>query len=202
MVEQSNIKKLKRTDLLQLLITQGKEAEELQKKLEEKEKQLKAEIEEREKLRAELEEKEKQLQAELEEKEKALTTELVEKEEQIKKEIEEKDRLLHDKTIAIEKTGSIAEAALLLNGVFQAAEAAAKQYLDNIKQRSKEQDEICQRKLEEAQQKADEIVSQAEEQKLQSQKEAENYWEDISGRLSRFYEEHQSLREILQYEKK
>ncbi len=40
---------------------------------------------------------------------------------------------LADKNLQIDNAGSIAEASLRLNGVFQAAEAAAAQYLDNVK---------------------------------------------------------------------
>ncbi len=40
---------------------------------------------------------------------------------------------LADKKVRIDNAGSIAEAALRLNGVFEAAEAAASQYLDNVK---------------------------------------------------------------------
>ena len=39
---------------------------------------------------------------------------------------------LEDQKIAIDKAGSIAEASLLLNGVFEAAQAAAQQYLENV----------------------------------------------------------------------
>lgn len=48
----------------------------------------------------------------------------------------ENDRLteaLQQRTIAMAQTGSIAEAALKLNGVFEAAQAAADQYLDSIR---------------------------------------------------------------------
>lgn len=40
---------------------------------------------------------------------------------------------LEDRTITIENAGSLAEAALSLNGVFEAAQAAANQYLQNIR---------------------------------------------------------------------
>ena len=40
---------------------------------------------------------------------------------------------LEHKNIEILKAGSLAEAALELNGIFQAADAAAKQYLDNVR---------------------------------------------------------------------
>ena len=53
--------------------------------------------------------------------------------EALKKELEEKNRLLEEKEIKIKEAGSIAEAALKLNNVFEAAQAAADQYLHNIK---------------------------------------------------------------------
>lgn len=147
MFKQSEIKKLKRADLLELLIAQSKENEQLQARLEEAEKRL------------------------------------------------------SDRTLAIEKAGSIAEAALQLNGVFRAAEAAVQQYTDNIRQRSAKQEEACQQMLADARREADQILTAAEAHKAQCQKEAEAYWSQVSERLERFYDEHKALREILQYEK-
>ena len=46
------------------------------------------------------------------------------------REVEERTQ---SREIRISKAGSIAEAALMLNGVFEAAQAAADQYLDNIR---------------------------------------------------------------------
>lgn len=53
--------------------------------------------------------------------------------EQLEKQLEEANRKLNDKMIIIENSGSLAEAVLKLNGVFEAAEKAAQQYLDNIR---------------------------------------------------------------------
>ncbi|MCD8142032.1 MAG: DNA repair protein [Clostridiales bacterium] len=50
----------------------------------------------------------------------------------LRTENEELRRQLEDKTIRIEKAGSIAEAALSLNHIFEDAEAAARQYLASI----------------------------------------------------------------------
>lgn len=50
----------------------------------------------------------------------------------LKKRIGELEAELEDRRIAIDKAGSIAEAALALNGVFEAAQAAANQYLENV----------------------------------------------------------------------
>ena len=52
--------------------------------------------------------------------------------EQLEKELEEAKEKLSDRRIMIENSGSIAEAALKLSGIFEAAQAAADQYLENI----------------------------------------------------------------------
>lgn len=78
-MNENELRKLKRVDLLELLISQSRENEELRRKL------------------AEAEQK------------------------------------LADRQIKTDEAGSIAEAALRLNGVFEAAQAAADQYLENIK---------------------------------------------------------------------
>ncbi len=51
---------------------------------------------------------------------------------ELKQELEEVRRELKERKITAERAGSIAEAALKLNGVFEAAQAAADQYLENI----------------------------------------------------------------------
>lgn len=51
----------------------------------------------------------------------------------LEKEIEELRKKLSEKDIAIQNSGSIAEAALKINDIFNAAQAAADQYLMNIK---------------------------------------------------------------------
>lgn len=53
--------------------------------------------------------------------------------EALKAELELKNKELENRRIMIEKAGSIAEASLRLNEVFEAAQKAADQYLYNIK---------------------------------------------------------------------
>lgn len=48
-------------------------------------------------------------------------------------ELEQVKAALKNRQLRIEHAGSIAEAALALNGVFEAAQAAAEQYLENIR---------------------------------------------------------------------
>lgn len=66
-----------------------------------------------------------------------LLLEQVEENEALRAEIAGLKEQLADRTIKIENAGSIAEAALRLNGVFEAAEAAAKQYIDSLKELEK-----------------------------------------------------------------
>lgn len=58
----------------------------------------------------------------------------------LKKRLEEAEAALMDREIKIDLAGSIAEAALQLNGVFEAAEAACQQYLENVELLTKRQE--------------------------------------------------------------
>jgi ClpP class serine protease len=53
--------------------------------------------------------------------------------EELEQELEKKNKQLEDKRIVTEQTGNLADAVLKLNGVFEAAQKAAEQYLYNIK---------------------------------------------------------------------
>ena len=59
--------------------------------------------------------------------------------ERLRAQLQEMNEKLADRAIRIERAGSIAEAALQLNGVFQAAEEAAAQYLENVRRLAEEQ---------------------------------------------------------------
>lgn len=59
--------------------------------------------------------------------------------ERLKRKLKQAEAKLQSREIMIEEAGSIAEAALQLNGVFQAAEQAAAQYLENIRRIAEEQ---------------------------------------------------------------
>ena len=55
-----------------------------------------------------------------------------EENEKLKKRLQAAEAALSDRKIIMEKAGTMAEAALKLNGVFEAADRAARQYLENI----------------------------------------------------------------------
>lgn len=56
--------------------------------------------------------------------------------------IEERNKQLANKQINLEKAGNIAEAAIRINKVFEAAQKAADQYLENVKACSERCDEM------------------------------------------------------------
>ena len=61
---------------------------------------------------------------------------LAEQEREIQKlehRLEEQDKIIQQRTLCMERAGNIAQAALHLNGVFEAAQKAADQYVESVK---------------------------------------------------------------------
>ena len=57
--------------------------------------------------------------------------------ERLKKQIADLQTQLESREITLKRSGSIAEAALKLNDVFEAAQKAADQYLENVRSRGR-----------------------------------------------------------------
>lgn len=74
---------------------------------------------------------------------------------QLREELEAAKIKLAERSVRMEKVGSMAEASLALNGVFEAAQAAAEQYLEQIRQMEQESRQRCERMQELARQLAD-----------------------------------------------
>ena len=157
--------KLRRRDLLELLVAQGKENIQIQEELNKTSEELAQAQEVNERLKARLNEKD----AQMEETSERLKAKLDEKDiqihettEHLKAKLDEKDALIEklkgrldhkdaqiktlrrrieewrsSKRIELEEAGSIAEAALRLNGICEVAQQAADQYLYNIKLKSR-----------------------------------------------------------------
>ena len=83
---------------------------------------------------------------------------------QLRRTNEKLQKQLDDRSIAIENCGSLAEASLTLNGVFQAAEDACRQYLLNMEQRSAKTEEKCRELEAAAREEAQTILNQAREE--------------------------------------
>lgn len=77
------------------------------------------------------------------------------------KENSELRRQLAEARFTAEKAGTLAEASLMVSGVFEAADKAARQYLESIENAQKRQMEISGGIINDAYSQADEIVADA-----------------------------------------
>ena len=98
--------------------------------------------------------------------------ELQKTQEQLRAENEELKKQLADKKLKMENAGSIAEAALALNGVFEAAQEAADQYLAQVRAANERTQSVCDRVIANAQRRAAEIVKQAQDEAARTAEEA------------------------------
>ncbi len=127
-------------------------------------------------------------------------------------ELEAANQKLADREIALSQAGSIAEASLLVNGFFEAAEQACDQYLENIRRLNIKQEAICEslerdtrlkcemmefetkskcEKLEfETKEKCDQMVTEA-------QKQSQTYWEIVNEKVNQLLNSHTALKNIL-----
>lgn len=132
--------------------------------------------------------------------------------ERLKAELETAQTALEERSIRIDHAGSIAEAALQVNGVFEAAQEAAKQYLENVESLSHRQEKICEERTERCKQDIRQMLSdakhQCEKMKAETNRECEDKlreteiqvnekWNKISQNLEMFYQAHEDLRELI-----
>ena len=89
----------------------------------------------------------------------------------VKQQLEIAEEKLNNRQIQIDNAGSIAEASLRLNGVFEAAEAAGEQYMENIRSLSERQEDICRRIEWECREKAKRRLEEVERRCMQMEAE-------------------------------
>ncbi|MCM1544822.1 MAG: hypothetical protein NC110_05920 [Ruminococcus sp.] len=96
--------------------------------------------------------------------------------------------------IRISQAGSIAEAALSINEVFESAQKAADQYLQGICASKDDLEARYNRMVEDAEQKAAEIIGNAEERsriiREQTDREIENKWDEFNVRANQILEKY------------
>lgn len=124
---------------------------------------------------------------------------------------DEAEKALQSKTIAINSSGSIAEAALKLNGVFEAAQAACRQYVDNVTGEgtfdntayslSSESREEAERIIKETKAEKARMLLSAErecaEMRRAAEQDAQKYWDEVSQRLNSFAARQSELDSLL-----
>lgn len=74
--------------------------------------------------------------------------------ERLSAELEQAQSELADRRLRLQEAGSLAQAAIEINGVMEAAQAAAQQYLDNIRLMEEETRQQCEQMLADAEKKA------------------------------------------------
>ena len=123
----------------------------------------------------------------------------------LKSRVDQKHDQLLDRRIAVDQAGSIAEASLQLNGVFQAAEKAAQQYLENIQRMSEEQDTIGRNIREKATEEAEAIRADAEKIRQEAEsysrkvhEQADAYWKQVIDKAAKLLKDQDALREMVQ----
>ena len=122
------------------------------------------------------------------------------------------EEALNKRNMDLNQAGSIAEAALRINGVFEAAQAAAEDYLENIRELSERQESVVSQMERESQEKAGQLLIQAEmrckkmeadtkiqcaEMQAKAKAEAQVYWDEVKEKLDAYYEQHTGLFELL-----
>ena len=132
--------------------------------------------------------------------------------ERLRKQLDAAQTALQNREIAITNAGSIAEAALQLNGVFTAAQDACQPYLENICHLSQNQERICAQRDAESQAEAKRIVEEARKESealehetrmmcaemvTKAKAESQAYWDEVSRRLVAFSTEHAELQQLL-----
>ena len=84
-----------------------------------------------------------------------------EKNERLEAELAKAKEMLLSRELKLKTSGSIAEAALAVNGIFEAAEKACAQYKENIQRLSEEQTRLSAAREEESKRQAEKIIHDA-----------------------------------------
>ena len=90
--------------------------------------------------------------------------ELSKENEELRKQLEEANRKLDDRRITIEESGSLATAVFHLNGIFESTQKTCDQYMENIRLRCEQQEQICQQMELETQKKCEQIIAKVKEE--------------------------------------
>ena len=99
--------------------------------------------------------------------------------EALRQQLAQTQEQLRQRQIAIDQSGTLAEAALKLSGIFDAAESACQYYTENIRNLSGRQEEICRTMERETREKCDRMMEQAKQM-------AKVYWDEYTEKCNRY----------------
>ena len=104
---------------------------------------------------------------------------------------------LSERAIVLSESGSIAEASLKLNKVFEAAEAAAEQYLISVKASAADIEEKVQRTNEQCQAVLQKTDAECSARLEAAEKEIARKWDTFQKKAAQLIQEHSELRTLL-----
>lgn len=99
--------------------------------------------------------------------------------ETLQEQIRQMQLQLENRQLRMNQAGSLAEAALKLSGIFDAAESACQYYTENIRSLSGRQEEICRKMEQETREKCDRMLEQAKQM-------SRVYWDEYTDKCSRY----------------
>ena len=145
--------------------------------------------------------------------------------ETLKKELDEARKALKNREIAIDEAGSIEVEDLQINGIFEAAQAASQQYIENIQKLNDRQSALCAERDADSKIRSERLLKETAEKCLameaetrrkcqsaeaesrekceameaEAKERSEAYWKEVAQRLQSFYETHQELKKLLNF---
>ena len=118
--------------------------------------------------------------------------------EKLKSQVYELQAKLNEYEIKVSESGSLAEAAAKVSGLFEAAQLTVDTYLENMKRR----DDEAEAAFADVQKQADQILAEAEavanKRLAAADAEIEEKWAVIESRLLVMYESHKGLQELVE----
>ena len=116
---------------------------------------------------------------------------------ELRQELAQARRELEARELRLQEAGSIAEASMQLNGVFEAAQRAADQYLESIRYQSEHMEEKCAAMEEATRLRCDQMLKEAEASVQQAQKDSDECWRDVRGKLEDYLRQQTALQGLL-----
>lgn len=104
----------------------------------------------------------------------------------LRSELLETREKLEQKELTMQESGSIAEAALKLSGIFEAAQASADQYLESVKSKYRACEEACAQLEQETRLRCRQMTQQAEERTQRAQEKLDEIMHQITGFQAQF----------------
>ncbi len=98
---------------------------------------------------------------------------LSEENEKLKEQLKEMQGKLDDRTLQVNESGSLAEAVVKINGLFEAAQASCDQYVYNVQKKCKKAEMACEQYVYNVQMRCDAYIEETEKRCAQMIEEAE-----------------------------